>query len=231
MTRKIDYETPYKVALEHNISEVRAAVLSGDVGMHTKLVNYSKKYGIPIKFLEHKVLNDNVFANRFAKEPSRQTLHQKVAAAFIESINCVEDFRQLPAGGQNAKFICSDGVVREGENDGMAKSIDFFWKFDGNNYYAAHKHTTDEGGSQDNQFNDLQLFLKYAAESKKANTYFLAIGDGEYYQRKYKSGNKEYRTRIDYMNAQYGTDFSAAITANDLEDFLIEHSSYKIISE
>ena len=227
MRHRIDYESAYKAALEHNIGEVRAAIMSGDAGMRIKLVNYSEKFGIPIKFLEHKILNDNLFANTFIKDPSKQSLHQKVAAAFIKSISCVESFEQLPAGGQNAKYICDDGIVRTGENDGRAKSIDFFWIFDGRVYYAAHKHTSDEGGAQDNQFNDLQSFLENASRSKLANTYFLAIGDGDYYQKKYKSGDLEYRTRIDFMNARYGTDFAVAITTDDLEDFLIEHSSYK----
>ena len=227
MAHKIDYESAYKVALEQNIREVRDAILTGDMSMRIKLANYSEKFGIPIRFLEHKILSDNLFANGFIKDPSKQSLHQKVAARFIESINCVEDFEQLPAGGQNAKYICDDGIVRAGENGGRAKSIDFYWVFDGNIYYAAHKHTSEEGGAQDNQFKDLQLFLENAAKSKLANTYFLAIGDGDYYQKKYKSGGSEYKTRVDYMNARFGTDFAIAITTDDLEEFMVEHSSFK----
>ena len=112
MTHKIDYESAYKAALEQNIREVRDAILIGDMSMRIKLANYSEKFGIPIRFLEHKILSDNLFANGFIKDPSKQSLHQKVAAQFIESINCVEDFEQLPAGGQNAKYICDDGIVR-----------------------------------------------------------------------------------------------------------------------
>lgn len=227
MVHKIDYESAYKIALDQNISEVREAILEDDPSMRVKLENYAEKFGIPIRFLKHKILSDNLFANSFIKDPSKQSLHQKVAADFIESINCVEDFCQLPAGGQNARYICDDGTVRMGENSGQAKSIDFYWVYDGNIYYAAHKHTSEEGGAQDNQFKDLQLFLENASKSKLASTFFLAIGDGDYYQKRYRNGSEEYATRIDYMNKKYGTDHAVAITTDDLEKFLLEHSSYR----
>lgn len=227
MKHKVDYEGAYKKALEENIREVRDAVLLGDEGMALKLRNYSEKFSIPIKFLVHKVLQDNLYANAFIKDPAKQSLHQRVAAEYIMSINCVEDFQQLPAGGANARYICNDGVVRVGKNVGNAKSIDFYWVFDGVVYYAAHKHTSDEGGAQDNQFNDLLLFLKNADKSRLAKTVFLAIGDGDYYQRPYVKSGKRYSTRIDYMNSEVHGKKALAITTDDLEEYLISHSSYK----
>ena len=83
MNHKIDYETAYKNALEENIKEVRDLVLSRDEKMLFKMSNYSKKFDIPFKLLEHKILQDNLYANIFIKDPSKQSLHQRTAAKYI----------------------------------------------------------------------------------------------------------------------------------------------------
>ena len=134
----------------------------------------------------------------------------------------------MPAGGGDACYVCNDGIVRKGDvNKGLTKSIDFRWEFDGNTYYAAHKYTKDEGGAQDNQFNDLCNFLINASKSKDENVYFLAIGDGDYYKRKYKDGANYYLSRIDYMNSKYSSKNAVALSTDELEEFLVDHSSYK----
>lgn len=230
--RTIDYVGPYRKALEENVAEVKQAVLQHDPAMQIKIRNYSERFNLPIKFVEHKILRDNVFANQFAKDPSKQSLHQTVAAEFIESITDVVNFAQLPVGGGGAYYICEDGVVRKGGTAlrGLTKSIDFYWEYDGRRYFAAHKHTSDEGGAQDNQFKDLTEFLKNANKSTVADTFFIAIGDGEYYQRRYADGGVEFATRLEFLNKKYGTEHARAMTTNELEAFMIERSGNKIIS-
>ncbi|MCQ2570927.1 MAG: hypothetical protein MJ154_01620 [Candidatus Saccharibacteria bacterium] len=228
--RRIDYVSAYRKALEENVSEVKKAVLTRDSAMLLKIHNYSERFNLPEKFVEHKILKDNVFANQFAKDPSKQSLHQKIAADFISSITEVVNFAQLPASGGDACYICDDGVVRKGVcSHGLTKSIDFYWEYGDCRYFAAHKHTTYEGGAQDNQFNDLQAFLENASKSTLANTFFIAIGDGEYYQKKYTESGVSYETRIDYMNSNYGSEFALAATCNDLEEFMVAHSGNRMI--
>ena len=230
--RMIDYVSPYRKAWEENVAEVKQAVLRRDPAMQIKIRNYSERFNLPVKFVEHKILRDNVFANQFAKDPAKQSLHQTVAAEFIQSITDVVNFVQLPAGGSSACYICEDGIIRRGDTSlrGLTKSIDFYWEYDGCIYYAAHKHTSDEGGAQDNQFKDLTEFLKNAKKSTVVNTFFIAIGDGEYYQRKYTDGGISYVSRLDFMNKKYGSSHAFAMTCNDLELFMLEHSSYKPIN-
>lgn len=226
MNYKIDYETAYKNALEENIKEVRDLVLSRDEKMLFKMSNYSKKFDIPFKLLEHKILQDNLYANIFIKDPSKQSLHQRTAAKYIESITEVVNFMQLPAAGSDACYVCNDGIVRKGDvNKGLTKSIDFYWEYDDCVYYAAHKYTKDEGGAQDNQFNDLCNFLINASHSKSEKIYYLAIGDGDYYKHKYRDGNIYYQSRLEYMNNKFSSDNAIALSTDELEDFLIKHSS------
>lgn len=230
MTHKVDYDSAYKTALDENIKEVRALVLNNDPAMIIKMNNYSEKFGIPFKLLKHKILQDNLYANIFIKDPSKQSLHQKTAATYIESITDVVNFAQLPAGGSEACFVCEDGVVRKGvANSGLTKSIDFYWEYDGNRYYAAHKYTKDEGGAQDNQYNDLCNFLINASKSKAKDIYFLAIGDGDYYKRKCKDGSTYYTSRIDFMNVKYSSSNAVALSTDELEEFMINHSANKEI--
>ncbi|MBR3322732.1 hypothetical protein IKG13_01580 [Candidatus Saccharibacteria bacterium] len=229
--RKIDFEGPFRKALEENISEVREAVLSKNEDMWLKIRNYSERFDLPIKYIEHKILSDNIFANQFAKDPRKQSLHQRVAADFIKTMTGVFDFCPLPAGGRNALYICNDGIVRKGSgaSHGLTKSIDFCWRFEDCMYYAAHKHTEANGGAQDNQSNDLTAFLINASKSTLANTYFIAIGDGDYYQRECPEVDAKNMSRLDYMNEKYGSKYAYAMSSNDLEAFMIEHSGSKII--
>ncbi len=229
---KIDYDTVYKEALDSNIKAVREEVLDGNKEMIIKMQNYAEKFNIPYKFLVHRILQDNLFANNFAKDPAKQSIHQKTAAAYIESIIDVVNFIQLPAGGKRARYVGEDGMMYIGEkkNKGLTKSIDFYWEYDGKQYYAAHKYTKDEGGAQDNQANDLSSFLKNASKSKLENTIFLAIGDGAYYQKISESEDDGImRSRIEEMNHLYGSSSALAITTDDLEEFLVSNSSNKII--
>lgn len=224
---KIDYDTVYKIALEKNSKEVRDAVLNEQEDMLFKISNYSEKYNIPKRFLIHQILRDPIFANQFAKDPAKQSIHQKTAAEYIENITGVEDFCQLPAGGQNAVYICKDGCIHKGSrlSGDNVKSIDFHWTYDGKEYYAAHKYTKDEGGAQDNQCKDLMDFLSNASKSKMPNVVFFAIGDGAYYQRGTTENGVRFTSRIKYMNDVYSTENALAITTDDLEDYLIGHSS------
>ena len=220
--RRIDFDTGYKEQIIKNINKVRNDI---DVPyMIEKIEKYCQKYDLPYMFVRNKILKDNIFALQFAKDPSKQSFHQHCAAKFISEITCVEDFKELNASGPKALFI-EDGIVKtikEISNKKETKSIDFRWYITTKTgkkitFYAAHKHTNDDGGSQDSQYTDLQMFMKHGSQSKNKDTYFLAIGDGPYYQRE-KGG----KTRIEIANETYGTHHCIALTSNDIELLLEE---------
>ena len=221
MTKQLDYKKNYHEAVILNLDQVRALVLNNDRDMEIKITNYSNKYDLPILFIRNKILKDNIFANQFAKDPSKQTFHQNLASDFISSLEGVKDFKTLPANGKNALYIIDGKLGKENEIvKGTSKSIDFYWRFNGYECYAAHKYTDVDGGSQDNQYTDLIDFLKNASLSKEKKTIFFAIGDGDYYQRKHTKTKNEYNNKIEYMNGLYGTKHSVALTINELEEWM-----------
>lgn len=127
-----------------------------------------------------------MFRAFFAKDPAKQKIHENIAASFIESLPGVKNFKQL---GHGDMFVLRGGVLshEEYKKSGAttkAKTIDFSWSINGKNIYASHKYTRASGGAQDNQYADLQEFIREANDSNLANTYFLAIADGDYYKMK-----------------------------------------------
>lgn len=224
--KKIDYSIGYKQMIEKNIQEVRNNI--DEKYMKIKITNYCERYDLPYNFVKRKILTDNIFAISFSKDPSKQSFHQHYAAGFISSLPNVNNFQELPASGVNSLFVV-DGVIvnrKNISNDNETKSIDFYWESTNKNgelikFYAAHKHTDQDGGAQDNQYNDLKLFMKHAQKSEYENIYFLAIGDGPYYQRDEKKANKQI-IRIDFMNEIFGAKHCKALTSNDIELFMNE---------
>lgn len=220
--RTIDYTSEYNRLLQENIKAVRETINDND--MQIKIKNYATKYDLPYKYVKRKILTDSIFANQFAKDPSKQSYNQKCARAFIEENDHIDKVIQLPADGPNALFVVEGKLVQDrnlARKTGV-KSIDFFWKVKTNkgrevSFYASHKYTKDEGGAQDNQYEDLKKFMENAKVSTEADTYFLAIGDGDYYQRIKENG----KSRITYMNNLYKTSYCLALTSNDI-DTLIE---------
>lgn len=217
--RKIDYDSGYKKMIAQNLQEVRDNIDTKD--MKIKIENYCTRYGLPYAFVRRKILMDNIFAIAFAKDPSKQSFHQHCAADFIKQLPNVEGFAELPAGGTNALFVLNGCVVNKASvpDSNDTKSIDFHWSMNVNNkpihFYAAHKHTDQEGGAQDNQYNDLKAFMKHGQKNTAKNVYFLAIGDGPYYQRlKEREGTA---TRLEFMNQVFGNDHCIALTSDDIE--------------
>jgi len=65
-----------------------------------------------------------------------------------------------------------------------AKTIDFEWFYKGKHFFASHKYTKGQGGGQGNQYKDIQIFIKQAIPSTLKNTFFMAICDGNFYDKK-----------------------------------------------
>jgi hypothetical protein len=184
-----DYILEEQKARRANAEELRNNL--NDASVLHKIQCWAERHSLEFEFVRYKVLTDDAFALHFAKEPSRQSLHQKVAAAHIQkNIPLVRDFKSLAAGGRNALYVVNGMIIEADRRQSISaqgKSIDFTWNFECSgkvlSAYATHKHTKDEGGSQDNQYEDLISFLKSAEPSRDINAIFFAICDGPYYRR------------------------------------------------
>lgn len=215
MSNKVDFDYEVSKQLQRNIKDVREELKCDS--MQFKINNYAKKYNLEPNYVEQLIVDDINFAINFAKDPGRQSIHEKVAGRHLANSNVVKEhgsFKKLPSGGRNAKYVTNNGVSSE-NLDGV-KSIDFEIKVNDNIIYATCKYTKDEGGAQDNQYADVEKYLKTALTlisrgNAKSNEYFIAILDGEYYQR---------YDRIQKLE-QITLNQIPVLSVNDVEEYLI----------
>lgn len=180
---KPDYEGAFMRAIRANLTKVIEQLDTGDSGLSKKIGTFASRFEFTVEAVEKKIRNDEMFRAFFAKDPGKQKIHENIAAAFIERMSGVEDFKQLAHDG----LVVVQGAVRSRKEvraegaTARAKTIDFMWDLCGKKIYASHKHTKGGGGGQDNQYKDLQEFIREANESNRHDAYFLAIADGDYY--------------------------------------------------
>lgn len=227
---KLDYEVGFKEQLHKNIEEMRANQDSSEY--IDKVKKFAEKFDLDEKEIIDKYEKDDIFALFFVKDPGRQSYHENAAAAFIESlndrlnINMFQNFKNLPKSGRRTLYVANGNVIdyetRQGRSDG--KSIDFYWEYNYNNkklkFYASHKHTTDEGGSQDNQRNDVEAFMEGARVNRSNNERFYAITDGPYYDE-----------ILSDLNEVHGNSHVKAIRINDLPGDVAKYIKEWLINE
>lgn len=127
--------------------------------------------------IENEIMTNDVVASFFAKDPSKQNISEKLAAKVLGT-------ETLPQAGVNSiRFNDAGDIVHT--SIGNTKAVDFML----NGVYATQKYTTDKGGAQDNQRNDVIDFLKRGSIKHKV----MAIVDGEYWE--------EYRPMLTQMFA------------------------------
>lgn len=155
-----------------------------------KVQSYSQSWLLEEDYTLNAVLTNSMFSRTFAKDPGKQTFHQHFAAQWLTLLPFVEEFQELPSGGNNALYVYKGKIVegkdkKKFDDKVIPKSIDFSWKYRFKdktlNFYATHKHTKLSGGSQDNQYRDVQDFHLQAKQCIDTNLCFLSITDGPYY--------------------------------------------------
>lgn len=208
MIQPPDYEQEVREKRIANIYDLWGNPNSPDVA--EKIKKFASRTGLDEHFVRYNLLTNELFAMHFAKDPSRQSKHQTIAARHIrEAIPLTEGFKVLPASGDNALYVIN-GQIQPGKEvhantRNHGKSIDFSWSltFAGKTLevYAAHKHTSEEGGAQQNQYQDLQQFLSQAQSCVNPQKLFLALCDGPFYQRALDTHGQS--TRIELMNRDY----------------------------
>lgn len=230
-----DFDQAEKQARLENAELLRANLNAEEVSR--KIASWAKKYSLEPEFVRYKVLTDDTFALHFVKDPAKQSIHQKVAAQHIKTkIPLVEEFATPPGGGANALYVVRGLVVagstlHAATND-HGKSIDFLWSYSRAGktlrVYATHKHTKEEGGSQDNQFADVKRFLKEAVACRDPNVLFVAICDGDYYLLPYDSRGSRLQTLVEDFPGKRTASCSIAglpnVWGSALAQWLKDHS-------
>ena len=216
MLKTLDYGVEEKKARTENVAKLLAELDTSATSV--KILNFADKFDLDPLDVKEKIKSDSMFALNFIKDPLKQSLHEDLAAKHIENeLPLVRGFQQLPTRGENALYV-QDGEIVSGadlEGEFKGKSLDFTWHYacEGHrlDVYAMHKHTKAEGGSQDNQYTDLKLFLEAASSNTNKDNLFIAICDGPYYQRTVNSS-----TRIDTLNTHFAGEQGVACSIDQL---------------
>lgn len=216
----IEYSALISNRRKENVDELLENLNSHDLNI--KIQNFAKKYGISYEVVENKIRNDSLFALQFSKDPTKQSIHQEIAAFFIYNLPLVSDFEVLPPSGNNAYYIFN-GVITRGaniRNTKKGKSIDFKWCYTFKNkklqFYATHKYTELTGGAQDNQFEDVCHFLNSSRCLIDYNVFLFSITDGEYYLGRETKISNRVISKINYLNEQYIGSRNYSTTSNYL---------------
>lgn len=143
-----------------------------------KIIQYLKKHqylDYTIKEIKQEILNNDIVASFFIKEPTRQNFTEKIIA---KELSHLPNFINLK---NSDKIYVNEGQIVDYKPIGM-KNIDYFWEINGIKYYATQKYTNGNGGAQDNQFHEIVAFVREANKGKTPlNTKFVVIVDGNYY--------------------------------------------------
>ena len=209
------YEKAVSQAWKKDIAQVRDLLSANDQKLLYKIQSASHRWNMPVYEIKESTANDKVAAAHFAVDPSKQKIHEKTAAEFIRNLDGVVDFNHLP----NKALYVSNGVPITGDElktYPTAKTIDFKWQYGTFKIYASHKYTHDSGGSQGNQYKDLQAFVRACYGSMNSKLRFIAIADGPFYQEYNSRANK---TRLDNLQSMC-TPQIRACTIYDLKEVL-----------
>ena len=183
----LDFEANERQRNLANLSAVEEEIAQRSVRLRTRILHFAEQFGIPEEdFWRDLDANPSgPLAATLAKEARRQNIHETAAAAHVEALPHVSDFRKLPSTGPNAKYVNSDGQILSGEQLADAprpsKSLDFQWTTAGITCYAAQKYTKAGGGNQDNQFNEIEQLLRNFQGRTNNGVALIILVDGPYY--------------------------------------------------
>lgn len=151
-----------------NISILRREINSSWV--QEKIDNYLSRFGDIFTKEEviSQIMNNDIVASFFAKDPAKQNLSEKECAKWI-------GVEKLPALGKNCIRFDSEGNIISRKEVGASKSADFLVE----GIYFTQKYTGENtGGAQDNQYEDVITFLMNGSKRQKVG----AIVDGAYWE-------------------------------------------------
>ena len=210
------YDTEIRKARKENIEKVFNEKETAE-----KVHNFAERFSCDEMLVWKRMHDDMAFALTFAKDPAKQSIHQHVAARYIKKFPFVSNFVELPASGKGAKY-CINGKIISGSKikSKDVKSIDFYWEYIYKNkklcFYATHKHTDDDGGAQDNQYNDVVSFHENAKKCEDKNIVLLSITDGNYYKVKSTRDLSFNGSRLEYFSKKCCGKRSCATTSNGI---------------
>jgi hypothetical protein len=130
------------------------------------------------------ILTNPLVRAHFRKDPTRQTLHETTQISWLRK-HLSPDVAKLPANKGGITFINGDlKKVADKRDAKETKTLDIHAP--SQNMYGVLKHTSTDGGAQDNQYRDVKHFIsqmvKYLEKHPDASENFAFYLDGPYYK-------------------------------------------------
>ena len=136
------------------------------------------------------IMKDDVVAYSFAKDPLKQNFAELFQHDYLRDIKGKHAIIKMSGGGKKAHYLIDGndvtGLSKKPSGSNSTKSIDF--QCDNEYYYA--KHTSADGGAQDNQCDDGKRFIEQAniyVSQHNDDKVFILLVDGAYYNDARKS--------------------------------------------
>ena len=162
-------EEAKKIQRRLNIGEIRSSL--SESWAKTKIYNHIEKFDglFTYEDIVEQIKSNDVVASMFCKDPSKQNISEKMAEKIL-------GISKLPASGARSIRFTSSGDLTGVKSTDVSKSADFLF----NGIYFTQKYTTENGGAQDNQYNDVVDFLVKGSINNKVG----AMVDGKYWDKK-----------------------------------------------
>jgi len=151
----------------------------------TRNLTLEERSRTSVEIILQLIKNNFAFRALFRKDTSKQCFDEGCQIAWLK--NKYPDIQKLNADIGGKCFL--DGTIYEitGERPPAAtKSFDTYSA--STNTYSTLKYTSENGGAQDNQYNDVKKFVsesvKYLTKFPQAKELFEACLDGAYYTEK-----------------------------------------------
>ena len=175
---------------EVNLSEVQQAARSGEKWVKDKIAAYFDRWGetMTMEAKLEQICTEDDEARHFAKDPKKQKFHEKFGQLYLNKNGIeVEDLPQKGKGAihlHDGKRVC-DQIKRP---NGGSKSLDCITRPGRLTDYIFQKWVEEPGGTQGNQGDDVDNFLKQATlvglRAGPTADRYVALVDGPYFDEK-----------------------------------------------
>lgn len=166
------FQKKYKQQFDKNLLEVQIDINKNPLPKYLKIKikNESIKKGFSENDIIENIKTNKLYASFFCKNPLKQNLAEKTQYIILKT--------KFPDIKKCNLYLNKGKLITQKLN--MSKSIDFI--SESTNTYFCCKYINDCGGAQDNQFNDIKLFLNECKNlkintSKNINIYLMLNGN------------------------------------------------------
>jgi len=166
-------------------ADVPRELRDGEKRLNQAIERFCKHFGYNKDDVKAHILESEMFAATFSKEPRRTGYHEKAARNWLKELEHVTNFKKLKSSGRDSLYVKQGGEIGgppEATKRASSKSLDFQWETGRYTVYAMHKYNTETGGHQMGQYDEIRKTLQmFNNAGAKDTEVLIAIVDGEIY--------------------------------------------------